>query len=41
MSFVAPERSALAHELGLIGAHNDDNVALALAAVGALTGVGG
>ena len=38
VSFVAPDESHLAAALGLLGAHSDSNVALALAAVSALTG---
>jgi UDP-N-acetylmuramoylalanine--D-glutamate ligase len=37
--FVSPDEDDLAVALGLIGAHNDTNVALALAAVSSLTGV--
>jgi UDP-N-acetylmuramoyl-L-alanine---L-glutamate ligase len=36
---VAPDTTGLATALGLLGAHNDSNVALALRAVAALTGV--
>jgi UDP-N-acetylmuramoylalanine--D-glutamate ligase len=36
---VAPDTTGLAADLGLIGAHNDSNVALALHAVSTLTGV--
>jgi UDP-N-acetylmuramoylalanine--D-glutamate ligase len=39
LHFVAPDSSGLAVALGLIGAHNDSNVALALRAVETLTGV--
>jgi UDP-N-acetylmuramoylalanine--D-glutamate ligase len=38
VTFVAPDESNLASALGLLGAHSDSNVALALAAVSALTG---
>ncbi len=38
VSFVAPDELHLAAALGLLGAHSDSNVALALAAVSALTG---
>ncbi|MGA2295056.1 MAG: UDP-N-acetylmuramoyl-L-alanine--D-glutamate ligase [Acidimicrobiales bacterium] len=37
VTFVAPEETHLASALGLLGAHSDSNVALALAAVSALT----
>ncbi len=37
--YVGADRTQLAAALGLIGEHNDSNVALALAAVAALTGV--
>jgi UDP-N-acetylmuramoylalanine--D-glutamate ligase len=40
LTFVASDTEHLATALGLIGEHNDSNVALALAAVEALTGVG-
>jgi UDP-N-acetylmuramoylalanine--D-glutamate ligase len=39
LHFVAPDTSGLSQALGLIGAHNDSNVALALRAVETLTGV--
>jgi UDP-N-acetylmuramoylalanine--D-glutamate ligase len=39
VTFVARDDTGLATALGLIGAHNDTNVALALAAVEALTGL--
>ena len=39
VDYVAPETTGLAEALGLIGAHNDANVALALGAVATLTGV--
>jgi UDP-N-acetylmuramoylalanine--D-glutamate ligase len=39
VTFVPSDTTSLAAALGLIGAHNDANVALALAAVEALTGV--
>ena len=39
VKFVPSEPTTLAAALGLIGAHNDANVALALAAVEALTGI--
>jgi UDP-N-acetylmuramoylalanine-D-glutamate ligase len=38
VEFVSPDHSGLAVALGLIGAHNDSNVALALRAVTSLTG---
>ena len=38
VTFVAPDESNLASALGLLGAHSDSNVALALAAASALTG---
>ena len=38
VTFVAPDRSHLATELGLMGHHSDSNVALALAAVATATG---
>jgi UDP-N-acetylmuramoylalanine--D-glutamate ligase len=38
VEFVSPDNSGLAVALGLIGAHNDSNVALALRAVTSLTG---
>ena len=40
LRFVAPDDDHVAVALGLIGVHNDSNVALALAAVATLTGVG-
>ncbi|HVA70294.1 MAG TPA: UDP-N-acetylmuramoyl-L-alanine--D-glutamate ligase [Acidimicrobiales bacterium] len=39
LRYVASDTGHLAAALGLIGAHNNANVALALAAVGALTGI--
>ncbi len=39
LEFVTSDESHLATELGLLGEHNDSNVALALATVKALTGV--
>jgi UDP-N-acetylmuramoylalanine--D-glutamate ligase len=39
VDLVAPDTTGLAAELGLIGSHNDSNVALALRAVATLTGV--
>ncbi|HEY1826302.1 MAG TPA: UDP-N-acetylmuramoyl-L-alanine--D-glutamate ligase [Acidimicrobiales bacterium] len=39
LSYVASDHTQLAKALGLIGEHNDSNVALALAAVAALTGI--
>jgi UDP-N-acetylmuramoylalanine--D-glutamate ligase len=39
VDIVAPDTTGLAQALGLIGAHNDSNVALALRAVETLTGV--
>ncbi len=38
LRFVAPDATGLATSLGLLGAHNDSNVALALHAVAQLTG---
>jgi UDP-N-acetylmuramoylalanine--D-glutamate ligase len=38
LQYVASDATSLATQLGLIGDHNDSNVALALAAVAALTG---
>ena len=38
VTFVAPDEQRLASALGLLGAHSDSNVALALTAVSALTG---
>jgi UDP-N-acetylmuramoyl-L-alanine---L-glutamate ligase len=38
VTYVAPDEQGLATSLGLLGAHSDSNVALALAAVSALTG---
>lgn len=40
VTWVGPDDSGLAGELGLVGAHNDQNVAIALAAAAALAGVG-
>jgi UDP-N-acetylmuramoylalanine--D-glutamate ligase len=40
LTYVKSDESHLAATLGLIGEHNDSNVALALAAVEALTGIG-
>ncbi len=39
LTYVKSDESHLATSLGLLGEHNDSNVALALAAVGALTGI--
>ncbi len=39
LTWVGPEDTGLAGELGLVGAHNDQNVAVALTAAAALAGV--